>query len=738
MPTTSPAIQLPLQNLEGTLERITFQNDENGYTIAKLIPAGGRQEVTIVGTLSGINVGELLRLQGFWTNHPQYGRQFEVSAFSVHYPATVEGIRKYLGSGLVRGVGPVTASKIVDLFGADTLEIIETQSHRLKEVSGIGDKRIGIIVSAWEEQKQVKEIMLFLQSHGVSTSLAVKIYKQYADQSIPIVKSDPYRLAKDIYGIGFKTADKIARQLGMPPDSPSRIQAGLLHALGSLSNDGHCFATREQLLKEAQQLLEVLSCEPQLDHLIADEELIAEDVAIYLPPFFRAEVGTANRIRRIQQADRDRLGAFRSLDWDAAFAMLDRQNPIRLTDQQKSAVRMALTNKVSVLTGGPGTGKSTITASIISMLRTKAGRVLLAAPTGRAAKRLTETTSVEAKTIHRLLEYRPSGKGLFARDQANPLDADLLIIDEASMIDILLINHLLDAVEIGMHILFVGDVDQLPSVGPGNVLRDLIASEVIPVTRLDTIFRQSEDSFIIVNAHNINQGKYPIFSQESKDFFLFAEPDPEKAANWVIDLVARRIKAKFGFDPSEDIQVLSPMHRGSAGVGELNQRLQTEINPPAPSKTEFRHGQRVFRQHDRVMQTVNNYDLLVFNGDLGRIRTINLEDQEVEVEFDGRPVKYELSQMDELVHAYAISIHKSQGSEFPVVVIPVLNQHYMMLQRNLLYTAVTRARKLVVLVGSKQAIGMALRNNRISQRNTRLAQRIKTAQPQPSFNLYSA
>jgi len=731
-------VQLPLQRLEGSLERITFQNEENGYTIGRLIPAGQRQEVTIVGTLSGVNVGELLHLQGFWTNHPQYGRQFEVSAFTVHYPASVEGIRKYLGSGLVRGVGPVTASRIVDQFGADTLEIIETQAHRLKEVPGIGDKRVGIIAAAWEEQKQVKEIMLFLQSHGVSTSLAVKIYKQYGDQSISIVKSDPYRLAKDVYGIGFKTADKIARQLGMPPDSPSRIRAGLLFALSTLSNEGHCFATRAQLLEEGIRLLEVSSCEPQLDALIAEAELIAEDDAIYLPPFYYAETGVASRIRRIQLAERDRLGAFRSLDWEAAFALLDRKNSIRLTEQQKSAVRMALTNKVSILTGGPGTGKSTITASIISMLRTKTGRVLLAAPTGRAAKRLAEATDIEAKTIHRLLEYRPNGSSQFARDQANPLDTDLLIVDESSMIDILLANHLLSAVETGTHVLFVGDVDQLPSVGPGNVLRDMIASEMIPVTRLDTIFRQSEDSFIIVNAHNINQGKYPIFAQESRDFFLFAEPDPDKAAAWVIDLVTKRIKSKFGFDPSEDIQVLCPMHRGSAGVGELNQRLQAELNPPDPTKTEFRHGHRVFRPNDRVMQIVNNYDLLVFNGDLGRLQKIDLENQTAIVEFDNRPVTYELSQLDELVHAYAISIHKSQGSEFPVVVIPVLNQHYLMLQRNLLYTAVTRARKLVVLVGSKQAIAMALRNNRISSRNTRLSQRIKTAQAMSNTKGYSA
>ncbi len=729
--------QLPLQQLEGTLERITFQNEENGYTVARLLPRGQRTEVTIVGAISGVNVGEMLRLEGFWSNHPQYGRQFEVRTYSVHYPATLEGLRKYLGSGLVRGVGPVTATRIVDQFGLETLQVIESQPHRLKEVSGIGDKRVGIITSAWEEQKQVKEIMLFLQSHGVSTSLAVKIYKQYGDQSIPTVKNDPYRLAKDVYGIGFKTADKIARQLGMPLDSPSRLQAGLLHALGQLANDGHCYGKRDQLLVAAQELLEVSSCSEQLDRLILQEEVIAEDEAIYLPPFYRAESGTASRLRRIQLAERDRLGAFRRLDWDSAFALLDRHNAIQLTDQQKKAVKMTLTEKVSILTGGPGTGKSTITASIIHILRARSGRVLLAAPTGRAAKRLSEATGIEARTIHRLLEYRPTGGSPFARDASNQLDTDLLIIDEASMIDILLINHLLDAIDIGTHVLFVGDVDQLPSVGPGNVLRDLIGSDVIPVTRLDTIFRQAEDSFIIVNAHRINQGQYPTFAQESRDFFLFAEPDADKAADWVIELVARRIQSKFGFNPSEDIQVLCPMHRGSVGVAELNQRLQNELNPPSAGLVEFRHGQRVFRERDRVMQVVNNYDLQVYNGDLGRILKIDAEDQTVQIEYDGRAVDYEFSQLDELVHAYAISIHKSQGSEFPVVVIPLLNQHYMMLQRNLLYTAVTRARKLVVLVGSKQAISMALRNNRISARNTRLVKRLQEIQPGPSFQLYS-
>jgi exodeoxyribonuclease V alpha subunit len=461
-----------------------------------------------------------------------------------------------------------------------------------------------------------------------------------------------------------------------------------------------------------------------LDILTRQADVIAEDQAIYLPPFHAAEVGVANRLKRMLSSDTDRLAAFRRVDWDALMAILDRQTSIQLTDQQKKAVKVALTEKVSIITGGPGTGKSTITDSIIKMLQIRGGSVLLCAPTGRAAKRLTETTGLEAKTIHRLLEYKPSARSTFARDSQNPLNADLVIVDETSMIDILLMNHLLNAIELGSHLVLVGDVDQLPSVGAGNVLRDLIASQTIPVTRLDTIFRQSENSYIVVNAHRINAGEMPVFPKEAEDFFLFAEDDPQKAADWVVELASTRIANKFGFDPLTDIQVLSPMHRGAAGVIELNNRLQAELNPPAPGKTEIRHGHHLFREKDRVMQIVNNYDLQVFNGDLGMISQIDLEDQEITIRFDNRSVVYDYAQIDELNHAYAVSIHKSQGSEFPVVIIPILNQHYMMLQRNLIYTAITRARKLAVLVGSKRAISIAVSNNRISTRNTRLANRL--------------
>jgi len=723
--------EVPLQELEATLERLTYQNEENGYTVAKVIPKGKNYEVTVIGALTGAQVGESLRLRGVWTSHAKYGRQFEVRSYEVQLPATVEGLRKYLGSGLIKGVGPVNAGRIVDYFGLRTLDVIESDVNLLREVPGIGEKRVARIAAAWEEQKHIKEIMIFLQSHGVSTGLAVKIYKQYGDEAIAIVQRDPYRLAKDIYGVGFKTADKIARQLGMAADAPERLQAGLRYALGQFSDDGHCFATRAQLLEAAAALLEVPreACTAQLDILIRMEEVIAEPgdapetEAIYLPPFFYAERGVANRIRALQTASLDRLAHFRALDWDAAYTWLDQQSGFKLATQQREAVRMALTQKVSILTGGPGTGKTTIVGSILRLLGAHGGSVLLAAPTGRAAKRLSELTGKPAKTLHRLLEFSPSPAHPFLRDQENPLDAALIIVDESSMLDVLLANHLLKAVSLGCHLLLVGDVDQLPSVGPGNVLRDCIASGAVPVTRLEVIFRQAEDSFIVVNAHRINQGELPIFTG-ARDCYLFQQPEPQAAAELLLDVVVNRIPAKFGFDPQTDIQVLSPMHRGAAGVGELNRRLQAALNPPTPAKAEQRHGSRVFRAGDRVMQLRNDYERQVFNGDMGRIVALDLEEQVLTVDFDGARVEYETAQLDELTHAYAVSVHKAQGSEFPVVVLALLTQHYMLLQRNLLYTAVTRARELVVLVGAPRAIGMAVRNDKIAGRNTRLAERL--------------
>ena len=523
-----------VDEIEGTVERITFYNEENGYTVAKLIQPGSKQETTIVGNLQALNIGEYIKLGGTWKNHPQFGKQFEVHHYSLHLPATVEGIKRYLGSGLIKGVGPATAARIVDFFGDQSLDVIEKTPLRLLEIPKIGQKKATLIANAWEEQKHIKEVMLFLQSHEVSANLAIKIYKQYGNDSIKITRENPYQLAKDIYGIGFKTADKIARHLGLDPNAPTRIQAGLLFGLGKISDEGHCYSPMDYLI---QQTVTLLECEQglvkeQLTLLISQQEIHQEKNDVYLPPFYFAEQGVANKIIRLQNTTSDRFTFFHRIDWSEIQNWLNQHSPILLTSQQLEAIQMAFANKVSIITGGPGTGKSTITGNIIQLLKENNCSVLLAAPTGRAAKRLSETTGIEAKTIHRLLEYSPGEIGHFQRDQKNPLNADLIIIDEASMVDILLMNHLLSAIELGSHVLLIGDKDQLPSVGPGNVLNDLISSAIIPVTRLDTIFRQAADSFIILNAHRINHGEMPIFSKDSKDFFLFPEEEPIKAAEW--------------------------------------------------------------------------------------------------------------------------------------------------------------------------------------------------------------
>jgi len=727
-PTSEKTQSLLLAEIEGTIERITFQNEENGYTVARLTPFNQSNEVTIVGNLLGVISGQSLKLTGMWVKHPQYGPQFEIQNYSFHYPATIQGLRKYLGSGLIKGIGPVTANQIVETLGLDTLEIIETSSDRLTTVPGIGIKKAASIQAAWQEQKQIKDIMIFLQGHGVSASLASKIYKKYGDDSIAIVRTNPYRLAREVYGIGFKTADRIAQQMGVPSNDPMRIQAGVIYCLGTLADEGHCFAVRNFLHFEAGKLLDVGPNEvsSQLEFLVKSSEIIIEDEVVYLAPFFHAERGTAKKLLLLSHSSRDRLEVFKNLPCEEIFSKLDRTDTDYLSDQQKQAIQIALVSKMSILTGGPGTGKSTITGSIVNILQRYKKTVLLAAPTGRAAKRLSQATGLEAKTIHRLLEFSLAGNKGFIRDQKNPLDADMIIIDEMSMVDILLMNHLLSAVESGTHLLLVGDVDQLPSVGPGNVLRDLIGSEVFPVTRLTEVFRQAQDSHILTNAHRINQGQIPHFPKGALDFFLFVENDPEKAAVRVVELVSQRIPKKFGLDPHRDIQVLTPMHRSAAGVSELNSILQESLNPATPDKVAYNQGFRTLRTDDRVMQVQNNYDRQVFNGDMGIIKSINLEDQVIQVTFDGRNIDYDFSDLNEIIHAYAISIHKSQGSEFPAVVVPLLNQHYMMLQRNLLYTAVTRAKSLVVLVGSRQAIAIAVGNNRIVHRNSRLIARLQT------------
>ena len=728
-----------------TVERITYCNEENGYTVAQVTPEGRTYTVTVVGNLLEVSPGESLRLHGQWATHARYGRQFQVERYATVLPATVAGIEKYLGSGLIKGIGPVMARRIVRRFKLDTLQVIEEEPRRLREVLGIGKKRAALIERAWEEQKAIKEVMLFLQSHNVSTSHAVKIFKTYGDASIDVVRNDPYRLARDIRGIGFLTADKIARELGLAHDSPQRVQAGITYTLSQMTDDGHVYAPEGELVHESTRILEVppdmvaegircLAAEQQVHvesityELPADhpsDQMLGEEKAVYLLPFYYGEIGVANRLKTILNVEKSRLAFYRGANLARVFDHLAEQGGLALNDGQQEAVRTALRHKVTVLTGGPGTGKTTAVRTIIRLLESRRLRYALAAPTGRAAKRLAEATGREAKTIHRLLEFKPQKGFLFRRNEENPLEADMVIVDEASMLDLLLTNHLLKAIHPESHLLLVGDVDQLPSVGAGNVLKDVIESGVAAVMRLTEIFRQAEGSLIVVNAHRINRGEMPLFSKTAADFFLFPAEDAERAADLVVDLVQNRIPRKFGFDPMDDIQVLSPLHRGAAGVGELNRRLQVALNPPAESKAEHRRSAHVFRVGDRVMQVRNNYDKQVFNGDMGRITVLNPVDQMLTVRVDDQDVAYEFSELDELLHAYAVSVHKSQGSEYRAVVVPVLTQHYVMLQRNLLYTAITRARELVVLVGTRRAIAIAIRNNKIVERHTALDNRLR-------------
>jgi exodeoxyribonuclease V alpha subunit len=726
-----------VDSLEGVVERITYFNPENGYTVLRLAVRGKPDPVTVVGNLPETTPGEHLRLEGAWTAHPDYGRQFKAEKCEQVLPATVEGIRRYLGSGLIKGIGPKTAEKIVGAFGADTLYVIDTQPHRLREVPDIGQKRYQMITAAWEAQKAIKEVMVFLQGHGVSTSLAVKIYKQYGDDSLAVVKNDPYRLARDIWGIGFKTADKIARSLGLPPDAPTRVEAGIVHALSELADDGHVYAPHSELVRTGAALLDVSTdlLPPALDRLEADGRIRRETLpggaepAVYLTPFYQAEVNAAARLKTLLGSPdmfgrpASRLADFRDANWESLISSISSVPSVdQLSSEQIAAVRAALTHKVCILTGGPGTGKTTALRALIRLLELRRHPVALASPTGRAAKRLSEATGRPAQTIHRLLGFSPT-EG-FTFNEHHRLPAHLVVVDEVSMIDLILFNNLLKAIDPAAHLLLVGDVDQLPSVGAGDVLRDLVRCGRVPVARLTQIFRQAADSHIITNAHRVNQGKTPLFEKDARDFFLFAQEDPEQAADWVVDVVQNRIPRKFGLNPLEDVQVLAPMHRGAVGVANLNGRLQAALNPPSPGKAERQVGGRVFRIGDRVMQIRNNYQKDAFNGDIGRIVDVDAESQTLTVEFDGRPVFYDWIEVDELQHAFAVSIHKAQGSEFPAVVIPMLTQHYLMLQRNLLYTAITRAKQLCVLVGTRKAIGIAVRNATVAQRWSGLAARL--------------
>ncbi|MGV9658401.1 SF1B family DNA helicase RecD2 [Streptomyces koyangensis] len=730
--------------LEAVLERITYANEENGYTVARVDTGrGGGDLLTVVGALLGAQPGEALRMEGRWGSHPQYGKQFTVENYTTVLPATVQGIRRYLGSGLIKGIGPRIADRITEHFGVDTLDVIETDAKRLVEVPGLGPKRTKMIAAAWEEQKAIKEVMVFLQGVGVTTSIAVRIYKKYGDASISVVRNQPYRLAADVWGIGFLTADRIAQAVGIPHDSPDRVKAGLQYALSQSSDQGHVYLPEDRLIADAVKLLQVdtglvIDC---LGELAADEEGVVREkvpgpdgepvTAVYLVPFHRAEVSLAAQLLRLLRAPDDRMPAFRDVDWEKALGWLARRTGTELAPEQRDAVRLALTEKAAVLTGGPGCGKSFTVRSVVELARAKGAKVVLAAPTGRAAKRLAELTGAEASTVHRLLELRPGGDAAYDRER--PLDADLVVVDEASMLDVLLANKLVKAVAPGAHLLFVGDVDQLPSVGAGEVLRDLLADGgPIPSVRLTRIFRQAQRSGVVTNAHRINAGTPPL-TQGLDDFFLFVEDDTEEVGRLTVDVAARRVPARFGLDPRRDIQVLAPMHRGPAGAGALNGLLQQAITPARPDLPEKRFGGRVFRVGDKVTQIRNNYEKGlngVFNGTVGVVTALNAEEQRLTVLTDeDEEVPYDFDELDELAHAYAVTIHRSQGSEYPAVVVPVTTSAWMMLQRNLLYTAVTRAKKLVVLVGSRKAIGQAVRTVSAGRRCTALGHRLLSGTP---------
>lgn len=731
-----------MPTLEATLERITYHSEQDGYTVARVQPYDTDQLVTIVGKLLGVQVGEALELEGRWTEHPEHGRQFEVERYRTALPASIEGIKRYLASGLIKGIGPVTAKRITDTFGLHTLHVIEYEPQRLREAPGLGPKRIAQIVQAWKEQQQIKAIMLFLQELQISPNLAVRIYKQYGEQSLSIVRTTPYRMIDDIFGIGFLTADRIAQALGIPADSPQRIGAGLRYTLGQATEEGHCFLPWDELVRRSVALLQVdtATVGATLDAIAITREAHIEHIdgerLVYLPAFFRAEHSIAGHLHDLLRGPSTIAPFFRGANWPRVFAHLADHRGVNLTPLQREAIQMALTNKVSVLTGGPGTGKTLSIRTIIQSLHQRGYRYLLTSPTGRAAKRLSEATGAEAMTIHRLLEFSPQGGAHFKRSSANPLEAEMVIVDEVSMLDVMLAQQLIKALPREAHLLLVGDADQLPSVGPGRVLRDLLNSMAIPSIHLDTIFRQAAGSGIITNAHRINQGEVPIFfagaagttNDDYDDFYFFPAPDPEHCAELTIDLVARRIPRRFGLDPRRDIQVLSPTHRGPAGVANLNTMLQEALNPARQGRAEHRAGSTLFRLGDRVLQMRNNYDLNVYNGDIGEVVAIDSIDQLMTVRFDNeRFVAYDFGVLDELTLAYAISIHKAQGAEYPCVVIPLLSQHYMLLQRNLLYTGVTRAQRLVVLLGDTRAIATAVRNNHVVARYTGLARRLKGA-----------
>lgn len=718
-----------MEHLRCVVERITYQNEDNGYTVLKCAVKNYNDLVTVVGTMPDTHVGSVLSLDGYWKMDVKYGRQFSVEHFEETLPATVYGIEKYLGSGLVKGVGPKFAKRIVEKFGKDTLNVIEECPDELLNVPGIGKVRVDRIKTSWQEQKEIKNIMLFLQSHEVSTSHATKIFKTYGSESIEVVKENPYRLADDIWGIGFKTADSIAQKMGIDKEKFIRLRSGIFYTLNKLAENGHCYANRKQLLEKAQELLEVDEPEIQItldemlrtNDVIGDTGLEHEVEAIYLPPYFFSETGCAKRLLRLMSVNRKI-----KVDPDVIMKKVETESEITYDEIQLEAVRTAISAKVMVLTGGPGTGKTTTTLGIISAYKQAGCKILLAAPTGRAAKRMSEATGMEAKTIHRLLEYKPP-EG-YQKNEEHPLEGAVLILDECSMVDIMLMYNLLKAIPEHMSLILVGDIDQLPSVGAGNVLRDIIDSGSIPVVRLTRIFRQAQGSRIVMNAHRINKGEtIDMRGGKDADFFFAAKETNQEVVETIVQYCKTNLPRYYHVDPLEDIQVLTPMQRGECGAVNLNQVLQETMNS---SNIFLRRGGTQYRLHDKVMQIRNDYDKEVFNGDIGNIVKVNMEDRELTVKFDDREVVYDVTELDELSLAYAVTIHKSQGSEYPIVVMPFTMSHFVMLQRNLLYTGVTRAKKILVLVGEKKAVFYAIKNETTTGRNTGLRQRLAMGKKQ--------